>query len=70
MTLRKGRMIYVPPVVLDEVELIQQSKNIDQRSDAFNELVKYSRVGREAEQIMRLDFGIFKKKKGNGGSLL
>lgn len=62
--MRKGRMIYVPPTVLDEAELIMQTKQIPDRSDALREMVKYSQVGREAEQIMKLDFNVFKKKKG------
>lgn len=58
----KGRMIYVPHNVLDEADMIMQSKEIKQRSDALREMAKYSKVGREAEQILKLDFGLFKKK--------
>jgi hypothetical protein len=51
----RGRMIYVPKNVLVEAEKIMQSKKI-KRVDALNDLVKYARVGREAERIYKFDF--------------
>jgi len=51
----RGRMIYVPKNVLSEAEKIMQSKNI-KRVAALNELVKYAKVGREAERIYKFDF--------------
>lgn len=61
---KRGSMVYVPHNVLDEIETIRQSKNIADRAKAFEEMVRYSQVGREAEQILRLDFGIFKRRRG------
>jgi len=60
----KGRVVYVPKNVLNELDRIMITKNIKKKSVAFNQLVKYSRVGMEAERIVRLDFGnTFKKIK-------
>lgn len=60
--IKKGGMIYVPPNILDEADLIMRSKNITSRSDALREIVEYSRVGREVEQILKLNFNIFKRR--------
>jgi hypothetical protein len=46
-------MVYVPLGALEELERIlrQQSRS---RAEAFMEMAKYSRVGREAESILEL----------------
>jgi len=49
----KGKMIYVPPSVMDEVRSIQKEDKEKQRADAFRKMVKYSKVGREAKRILR-----------------
>lgn len=51
-----GRITYVPPSVFDELRAIQLKKKCKRRSDAFKEMAKYSQVGREAEDILRLRF--------------
>lgn len=56
MVNNKGRMIYVPPVIIDEVENIMQEEDLDTRPEAFRKLVKYARVGREAKRLSRFDF--------------
>lgn len=66
--MKRGRMIYVPHDVLDEIDQIMQHREIEQRAEAMNEMVKYSQVGREAERILKLDFSdtifpFFKKRK-------
>ena len=53
---QRGCMTYIPKELLVEVQAIQQRLNIRKRSKAFIELVKYSRVGREAENILKLRF--------------
>jgi len=63
MSKRQGKMIYVPYNILDEADLIMESKEIKQRSDALRKMADYSKVGREAEQIFNLDFTIFKRKR-------
>ena len=47
MVRNKGRMIYVPPVIIDEVKDIQREDDIESRPEAFRNLVKYARIGRE-----------------------
>ena len=63
---RKGRMIYVPPSVLDEADNIMSIKGYTKRSKALKDLTQYARVGMEAEKILKLDFnpfGVFKKSR-------
>jgi len=56
-------MVYVPPNILEEAEKIKDAKDLPTRSQAFDELAKYSKVGMEAEKILNLDWDLFKKKK-------
>lgn len=53
---KKGRMIYVPPRVVDELEEIKQEDQLTKNAKAFDEMVKYSRVGREAKRLFTLRF--------------
>ena len=53
---KKGRMKYVPAIVIDEVEDIQREDKIGEDAQAFRELVGYARVGREMKRIMKLDW--------------
>jgi len=53
---KKGKMLYVPPVVIDEVEDIIREDKVNSRADAFKELTKYCRVGREVNRLRVLDF--------------
>lgn len=52
----KGRMIYVPPLVLLEVEDIRKRDNIDTNAEAFNVFTNYARIGRAVQKIINLDF--------------
>lgn len=52
----KGIITYVPPSVIEELDVIRQRKKMAKRADAFRALVSYSRVGREAEDILSLRF--------------
>lgn len=61
MSRKKGRMIYVPPSIIDVAERVKERKNYNKRSRAFDDVAKYARVGIEAERIYNLDFGIRKK---------
>jgi hypothetical protein len=58
----RGRMVYVPLNALEELQSIveQQGKS---RAEAFLEMVKYSRVGREAENILKLDFKPLRRRR-------
>jgi len=53
---RKGKIMYVPPVVLTELNDIMRENKVPNKADAFKEMTKYARVGRETERLMRLDF--------------
>lgn len=74
---KKGKNMYVPPVVIDELEDIQREDGIEENVLAFKEFTNYARVGREVKRIMKLDWrGVrrlppisaypSKKKKGRG----
>jgi len=59
----KGRITYVPPSVFDELNDIKKENKLKRNSDAFREMVNYTRVGREAERLYRFDIkGIIKAK--------
>lgn len=48
---KTGRMIYAPKGLIDEMETIRRATNIQVKSDAFMEMVKYARVGRTFEKM-------------------
>jgi hypothetical protein len=52
----KGIVSYVPPSVNEELQIILTRKKLRRRADAFKEMVRYSKVGREAEDILNLRF--------------
>lgn len=51
MSSKKGRMLYVPPVIIDEVGDLMAEHNLDRRVEAFEKLADYARLGRETERI-------------------
>ena len=53
----KGRVTYVPPSVFDELRNIMDEENLNKRSQAFNRMVNFSQVGREATKIKRAFLG-------------
>ena len=69
---KRGRMVYVPAIVIDEIEDIKQEEEIVVGSEAFRKLVKHARIGREVDRLSRLDFrskpiiDSFRKKKKRG----
>ena len=54
--MRKGRMKYIPAVIIDEMEDLKLEKGIASDSDAFREIAGYSQVGREVERIKNFKF--------------
>ena len=52
----KSLVIRVPRIVIEEIENIKAEEEVQSNQEAFNKLVKYSQVGREARRIARLDF--------------
>lgn len=57
---RLGCMGWLPRSVLDEAERIRMDKRLKKRAEALDELVKYARVGREAEKLASV-FGVGRK---------
>lgn len=53
---KKGKNIYVPHVVIDELHDIMRENEIGIKSVACRKMVKYARIGREVERITRLDW--------------
>jgi len=63
----RGRMVYVPPNLLEEVEKIQEYKGYkgkNARANSIREKMKYSRAALETEKLLKYDFNIFKVLRG------
>lgn len=61
---KRGRVMYVPSIVIEEVHNIKQEHNLDYGSEAFRKMAEYSVVGREVERLATFNF--FPKKKRGG----
>jgi hypothetical protein len=59
---KRGKMKYVPVMVIDEVEDIMREESIVSNSEGFRRMVKHSQIGRELERIKNLNWS--KKRKG------
>lgn len=55
----RGKMKYVPPVIIEELEAIKADHGLDIEVEAFKKMVGYSRVGREVERLKRPRRGFF-----------
>lgn len=53
----KGRMKYIPAVVIDELRDLKLEKGLKSDSEAFREIANYSQIGREVERIKLFRFG-------------
>lgn len=57
---KKGRMMYVPPVVIDEIEDIMREDELHDsptpNADAMKLMTKYARTGRDVFRLGKLDF--------------
>ena len=64
---KKGKLGYIPTVIIDELEDIKREDGIPlghgDNAQAFRKMANYTRVGREAKRIIQLDFGGAKKQK-------
>jgi hypothetical protein len=49
---KPGRIIYVPSVLMDEVEDLQAEHHIGRRVDALESLANHARIGREMERLV------------------
>ena len=52
----RGRMKYVPRIIIDELEDVKMEKGLASDSDAFRVIAEASQVGRETERLMSFDF--------------
>lgn len=71
---KRGRMQYVPVIILDEVDDIKREDDLESGTEAYRQLVKYARVGRELNRIKNLDWSkkvplpdVFNNKRKKGG---
>lgn len=53
---KKGRMMYVPPIVIEELEDIMREDEIEGNADAMKLMTKYARTGRDIFRAAKLDF--------------
>lgn len=60
----RGRMVYVPPVIIEELESIKEDHSLIKNTEAYRKMVKYSRLGREFEKIRRDE--PIRKRRGRG----
>lgn len=51
-----GRVHWTPPEVTAELERIKRRKKIHSNSEAMRHMADYSKIGREVENIINLDF--------------
>jgi hypothetical protein len=59
---KNGRSVWIPSIVFEEVHDLMEEKKVDKRAEGFRQMAEYSKIGREMERIMRLDFR--KNKRG------
>ena len=72
MTAKRGKMVYVPRLVFDELSEIMNEDGLNRRAEAFDKLTTYSKIGRKVQRKERLDrvmlkdiFGGKKKNRKN-----
>jgi len=59
----RGRKLWIPGVVIEEMKDIKESESLFRPSEAFRKMVKYSRRGRDLVYDREIVF-FGKKKKG------
>jgi len=66
---KRGKMVYVPKLVFDELDDIMIEEGLNRRAEAFDKLTTYSKLGREVKRKVQNDritlkdvFGGKKKK--------
>ena len=63
MSSKRGRMQYVPKIIVEEVDMIQTEFELPNRVDAYKEMVSLARTGREF--LRMADRNRKRKKKGD-----
>ena len=64
MITKKGKMMYVPYDILEELEVIKVNDKIQSRSEAFRKLKHYANEGMNIQQ--NIDCSRLKKRKQSG----
>jgi hypothetical protein len=59
----KGKILYVPPSLVSEMESIKIDLGLDKNVEALHKMTKYSQIGREAEYIHDLKFLRVKRRR-------
>jgi len=59
----KGRLKYVPKIVLIELDDIKREDDIFADAEAFRKIVKYARVGRELNRLKNVHYDWSKKAR-------
>lgn len=62
MTKKKGRIMWVPAVVLEELDVIKHIDNSSRHVDAWQRMREHSIIGREAEHI-GVQLGLARRKR-------
>lgn len=53
----KGKITYIPRELVNEIDFIKKEKCYDKDSKAINEIVRYSRIGKQFEDTIIWDIG-------------
>lgn len=53
---KKGKVGWIPGIILDEVDDIMQEDDLEVNSEACKKLVKYARVGREVNRMRKFPY--------------
>lgn len=68
---RRGSMIYVPPVIIEELENIMKEDGLTIKTEGFRKMVKYAKLGRRIKtqanlslSDVKVSFPIGEKVKG------
>lgn len=61
----RGKIMYVPHILIEEMDDLRMEHKIDHKVEAFNKLADYARVGREAERLakFKFDWPVTKRKR-------
>lgn len=43
----KGRIIYVPPILIEELDNVMKEERLTVKTEGFRKIVNYSRLGRQ-----------------------
>jgi predicted ribonuclease YlaK len=64
MSSRKGKIVYVPKIVIEELDCIRKEDDISRNSEAFEKMVKNSRIGRVTRRNEDINpLGLPKKRR-------